>query len=41
LFGPVPSDISLRHVATRCYSGGLVQSEYAPGASGQKCAIDC
>ncbi|HLK34956.1 MAG TPA: dihydrofolate reductase family protein [Terriglobales bacterium] len=28
LFGPVPRDISLRHVATRCYGGGLVQSEY-------------
>jgi dihydrofolate reductase len=32
LFGPVPRDISLRHVATRCYSGGLVQSEYEVGA---------
>jgi dihydrofolate reductase len=28
LFGPVPSDIPLHHVATRCYEGGLVQSEY-------------
>lgn len=28
LFGPVPRDISLRHVATRSYKGGLVQSEY-------------
>lgn len=28
LFGPVPRDINLRHVATRCYNGGLVQSEY-------------
>jgi dihydrofolate reductase len=28
LFGPVPRDISLHHVATRCYGGGLVQSEY-------------
>jgi dihydrofolate reductase len=28
LFGPVPSDISLGHVATRCYDGGLVQNEY-------------
>jgi dihydrofolate reductase len=28
LFGPAPRDISLRHVATRCYKGGLVQSEY-------------
>ena len=33
LFGPVPSDISLRHVATRCYGGGLVQSEYELGAA--------
>ncbi len=28
LFGPVPRDIPLRHVATRSYNGGLVQSEY-------------
>jgi dihydrofolate reductase len=28
LFGPVPRDINLRHVATRSYPGGLVQSEY-------------
>ena len=33
LFGPVPRDISLRHVATRCYKGGLVQSEYELGAA--------
>jgi dihydrofolate reductase len=33
LFGPVPRDINLRHVATRCYKGGLVQSEYALGAA--------
>jgi dihydrofolate reductase len=32
LFGPVPSDIPLRHAATRCYKGGLVQSEYEIGA---------
>lgn len=31
LFGPVPRDIVLRHVATRCYGGGLVQSEYELG----------
>ena len=30
LFGPVTRDISLRHIATRCYNGGLVQSEYKP-----------
>ena len=28
LFGPLPHDVSLRHVATRSYKGGLVQSEY-------------
>ena len=28
LFGPVPHDIILSHVATRCYKRGLVQSEY-------------
>lgn len=30
LFGAVPRDIRLRHVETRCYTGGLVQSEYEP-----------
>ena len=28
LFGPLQRDIRLRHVATRSYTGGLVQSEY-------------
>jgi dihydrofolate reductase len=28
LFGSVPRDIRLRHVATRTYPGGMVQSEY-------------
>jgi dihydrofolate reductase len=28
LFGPVPHDIRLRHVETRSFSSGLVQSEY-------------
>ena len=28
LFGPVRRDIALRHVATRQYASGLVQSEY-------------
>jgi len=28
LFGPTPGDIALKHVATRQYAGGLVQSEY-------------
>ena len=33
LFGAVPQDIALRHVATHSYSGGLVQSEYELGVS--------
>jgi dihydrofolate reductase len=28
LFGPLPQDVRLRHVATRSYASGLVQSEY-------------
>jgi len=28
LFGALPRDVSLRHVATRTFQGGLVQSEY-------------
>lgn len=28
LFGPTPGDIWLRHVTTRAFAGGLVQSEY-------------
>jgi dihydrofolate reductase len=32
LFGPVPGDIKLRHIETRCYGGGLVQSEYELGS---------
>jgi dihydrofolate reductase len=34
LFGSVPHDISLRHVATHSYDGRLVQSEYEIGAEG-------
>jgi dihydrofolate reductase len=34
LFGPVPCDIRLRHVETRSYMGGLVQSEYEIDAGG-------
>jgi dihydrofolate reductase len=34
LFGAVPRDILLRHIATRSYPGGLVQSEYKVGESG-------
>ena len=33
LFGPLPHDIRLRHVATRSYKGGLVQSEYEIGTA--------
>jgi dihydrofolate reductase len=33
LFGAVPRDIPLRHVATHSYAGGLVQSEYELGVS--------
>ena len=28
LFGPVPHDVPLHHVASRTYSGGIVQDEY-------------
>ena len=31
LFGALPKDILLRHVATRTFAGGLVQTEYAIG----------
>ncbi|WP_260703189.1 dihydrofolate reductase family protein [Edaphobacter flagellatus] len=34
LFGAVPRDIPLRHVETRSYEGGLVQSEYEIDAAG-------
>jgi dihydrofolate reductase len=30
LFGPLPQDLHFRHVATRTYAGGLVQSVYEP-----------
>lgn len=36
LFGPLPRDIRLGHVATRDYRGGLVQSEYELGAEASK-----
>jgi dihydrofolate reductase len=36
LFGPVPRDINLRHIATRTYRGGLVQSEYEIGGKPRK-----
>jgi dihydrofolate reductase len=31
LFGPLPHDVRLHHVATRQYKSGLVQSEYEVG----------
>jgi dihydrofolate reductase len=34
LFGPVPHDIGLQHLATRSYRGGLVQSEYEISSRG-------
>lgn len=40
LFGPVPRDIELRHVATRSYPGGLVQSEYQLGAAETRSPAD-
>jgi dihydrofolate reductase len=33
LFGALPHDIRLRHVATRSYQGGLTQSEYEVDAA--------
>ena len=33
LFGTVPKDVPLRHVMTRSYPSGLVQSEYDVGAA--------
>ena len=32
LFGPVPHDVALQHVATRSYPSGFVQSEYRVAA---------
>jgi riboflavin biosynthesis pyrimidine reductase len=36
LFGPVERDIILKHVATRQYVGGLVQSEYVVNGRGDR-----
>lgn len=33
LFGSLPNDVRLRHIATRSYPSGLVQSEYEVGAA--------
>ena len=40
LFGPVPHDVSLRHVATRSYNNGLVQSQYEIGSTNQSAGDD-
>jgi dihydrofolate reductase len=32
LFGALPQDVRLRHIATKAFPGGLVQSEYEPVA---------
>lgn len=34
LFGPVPRDIQLKHVATRSFPNGMVQSEYVIASQG-------
>ena len=34
LFGALPRDVPLHHVATRQYQSGLVQSEYLIGKNG-------
>jgi dihydrofolate reductase len=36
LFGPLPRDIGLHHIATRSYNGGLVQTEYEIEATARK-----
>jgi len=36
LFGEVPHDLHLRHIATRSFPSGLVQSEYAIGGAEEK-----
>ena len=33
LFGPLPHDVDLRHIATKIFRGGLVQNEYEIGAA--------
>jgi dihydrofolate reductase len=35
LFGSLPRDVRLRHVATRTYPSGLVQTEYAIGRAAE------
>jgi dihydrofolate reductase len=38
LFGVVPHDIHLKHIATQVYAGGLVKSEYE--VIGPQTAVD-
>ncbi len=33
LFGALPQDVPLRHIATKAFRGGLVQSEYEVGTA--------
>ncbi|MGE5815636.1 MAG: dihydrofolate reductase family protein [Acidobacteriota bacterium] len=40
LFGALPQDVSLHHVATRAFRGGLVQSEYEVSAQQAGAAAD-
>jgi dihydrofolate reductase len=40
LFGALPRDVRLRHVATKAFQGGLVQSEYELSAAEQAHAAD-
>ena len=40
LFGPLPHDVRLRHVATRTYRGGLVQNEYELAAAPNRDATE-
>ncbi len=35
LFGPLPGDVRLEHVATRSFPSGLVQSEYRLARAGE------
>lgn len=39
LFGSLPRDMRLRHIATRHYPSGLVQSEYQVARSGESAAM--
>lgn len=39
LFGPLSGDISLRHIATRSFRSGLVQSEYHMECISGRCTV--